>query len=715
MGDDVNGRRTANSVSGNAQFDGTTVLADRVELTINQARREGVFVVPNEVPLPPEDFVNREAEVGLFRRLVEQPGDRTGPLVTVLVGSGGVGKSELGHKCAHDLGGLFPDGSLHLSLAPLRRGGVLETGEALAELLRGLGLADGVIRGTAAGRLAQYRSWTFGRRVLLLIDDAQSEDDLRDLLPSSPHSAVLVASHHELHLSGAVTLPVGPLSEEHATRLLAGLVGAERSAAEPQALAELVRICAGLPVALRAAGARLRSRSHWTLSRLVEELTDEDRRLARLEGGRPVMERLWDAVYADLPESAARMYRLLADHPGPDSTVESAAALAGVDGSAAEDDLYELKRVSLLGEREGRFRLHDLIRLHARAQAQAQARVADGGSENETEVALRRIVRWYRRQAERADRAAKGDRLRIAEPLGAVDAPGPDLPFASERQALSWLERERAALFDVVRLAAGSGRHADAAATAEPIGVLFESHRHYVECIEAFTLGVAAAEQLGDRAAEAWLRCQLMRPLWELGRFAQAERQLTAAFAAVERVDRPRLLAAVWERSGKLHQARGELDAAQADFERSQEINEEIDHPRGVMLQLYHLAGVAILRGSAREAITLLDRAAVLAAGSADRRPDRRMTGRIAQAAGAAHLALGERQQAEDALRLALETAVGRASEMDEAQARDALAGIVADPKEAGEHRRRADRLYAAAGGLRIAVASVDDSAGAQE
>lgn len=284
----------------------------------------------------------------------------------------------------------------------------------------------------------------------------------------------------------------------------------------------------------------------------------------------------------DLPGPAprtARLYRLLADHPGPDSTVESAAALAGYDVEQAEDALLELVRASLLTQDEagGRFRLHDLIRLHARGWAQAEPDGAD------QEAALLRLARWYRRQAERADRAAKGDRLRIAQALTVDQAPGPDLPFSTTAEAVRWLEEERQALFALVRRAAQAGHHELAWATAEPLDVLFESHRHYADCIDAFDYAVQAADQdAGSGAsreessdgeqdadnrrqqARAWLRCLLARPLWELGQFERARRILDEAFAAAEACGYQRLQAAVWERGGKLHQARVNSPAPQA-------------------------------------------------------------------------------------------------------------------------------------------------------
>ncbi len=422
------------------------------------------------------------------------------------------------------------------------------------------------------------------------------------------------------------------------------------------------------------------------------------------------MEALWDAEYHRLPESAARIYRLLADHPGPDSTVESAAAMAGVGRAAADEDLRELVRIGLLGEgRDGRFQLPDPLRRHAQRFART------GPDATDHAAAQLRIARWFRRQAERADRAAEGDRLRIAEPLSAQEAPGPELAFAGARQAISWLESERFALFDLVHRSAAAGWDELAWATAEPLDALFESHGHFVRSVEVLTTAVAAADRSGPPAAGAWMRCLLARPLWELARFAEAEGELAAAIPAATAARDPRLLAAVWQRHGRLNLAKGELAEAQADFERSKSVGEPIPHPRAVIRRLYLLAELETLQRRPWRALALLGEAAVLAEGGDGRAPDERMRGRIAQAAGAAHLALGEPRAAEEPLRRALAVAERRGWSLDEAQARDGLAAVVADPVEAELHRRRAAEIRAAACGSRVQPAGCTADPGADE
>ncbi|UNO43137.1 tetratricopeptide repeat protein [Streptomyces sp. MST-110588] len=751
---------TCNSIGGGARVETAIMTGVVHHLTVNQFQGEAAAYIPAAVPrqaLPPtESFTNRGPERRTVVRGTEAGPRRHRPLVINISGAGGIGKTELGRMCAHDLGPRYPDGTLCVEFGRWRRDGLVEIGDVLAYLLEGLGVDRRVIPATAAGRAALYTSRTAGRRLLLVLDDAREADDLTSLMPASAQSVVLVLSHHrltELFDEAVIPVPLGPLGPEHSRHLLSALVSEDRMAREPEAAAELVRLCAGMPGALRAAGRRLRERPHRPVSLLVDELREAANRLDGFASrGRNVMEALWDGVYEELPPTAARLYRLLAGHPGPDCTVASAAALLGPDAGDAEEALEELVRAGLLECARSASRSHsgspsrsqgsssrslddrvrdryfflELLRLHAERRA-AEDGPDDGpgdgpgdgtgdGAQDGPAAGWLRVARWYGRQAARAERVIKPDRLRIAALPPVHAAPGPDLDFRGAAAATDWLERERHALFDCAERAAQDGQVDLACSLAESLDILFESHRHYDDSARVLRAVIEAVVRSGHRDAEAWMRCLYARVLWELERYDRAAEQIEGAFAAVRGSANRRLEAAVWERAGKLHRERGEPDRAEEHFRRALALNEEIGNRRGEMIQLYLIAGLRTRSGAAAEAVVLLDRAAAIARGESTGTddagrdgagrdgtgtpPDERMQGRIAHAAGLARLALGEREAARECLRTALEVALRRGADFDEALTREALAELARDPAEAAEHRARARQIYAAAAGM---------------
>lgn len=301
-----------------------------------------------------------------------------------------------------------------------------------------------------------------------------------------------------------------------------------------------------------------------------------------------MVEAEWDAAYRGLSAPAALLYRLLACHPTAHFPPQAAIAVLNQGQDAADDALDELETASLLQVRlDGHFHLHDLLRAHARRCARRD------GDPATARAAARRVVRWYRRQAERADLLAAGPRMRLATPLPALPY-APDVPLADETAARRWLERARPALTGCVRLAYEHGEDTDAWALCEPLWTCFVDHRHPADVhpadvhpddvLDAFRTGVAAAGRAGHPAADARMRCQLARPLWELGRFDEARGEVRTAertaraLAGTEGVE-PRLLPSVVEFRGGLAAAQGDSAAAAAAFECSRQLHQSLDLP----------------------------------------------------------------------------------------------------------------------------------------
>lgn len=689
-----------NDLSG--QVLGPAVLARDIQSLIVAAAPAAPAGPPRQLPPAPACFVNRDQERERLRALLDQPGRRDRPAVAVLCGVGGVGKSSVLSAWAHEVRERFADGQLYADLGALRQDGGVEVSDVLGGFLRALGVPEQWIPPSLAERAALFRSRTADRSMLILLDDVEHSAQITPLLPAASGSAVVATSKwllEEMAVEGAAVLPIAPLTADAGARLLAAMAGAARVEAEPAAVHALVELCGGLPIALRVAGARLAARPSLRVAALLARLADESARLDELTGmpggvgGVGGVRAIWDAAYHDLPASAARLYRLLAAHPGPSFTLGAAAALAGQDESVAAADVERLRRANLVDEDEqGRLHLHDLLRLHAREHA-----AADPDGQRDENAALARCVRWYLVRAEAADRTIMGPRrLRLAPSRPESEA----APFASAQDALAWFDAERVNLVWCVRAAAGREWDALCWQLCEPLWVLFLHRKHYADWLTTHRLAVEAATRLDDACAQARMRCQLSRAYLELDRVDDALAEVSAAREAMAGCDLPALAASVLEFTGKARMAAGEHAAAADLFQRSLAVNESINNTRGVALQLYHLGQTLDLTGRHREAIATLERAAALA----EELNDARTGWRVATSLGRARLHAGEVESARAALDAAISAAARRGVAHDAALALEVLAEVCAaagQPELTRRHLAAAADVYAAAGNPR--------------
>ncbi|MEV4438483.1 NB-ARC domain-containing protein [Streptomyces sp. NPDC049577] len=650
--------------------------------------------VPFQVPPAPAHFEDRQDEQRRVLKAVDGHSGRPGPLVVALTGIGGIGKTALGFHLARRLGDGFPDGVLYLDLDDLRRDGLVEAADAVGELLTGLGVAPDWLERSFASRSKQYWTRTRGKRLLMVLDNARYGTEVIPLLPASAAGLAIVTSQGQLpDLDGvaAVEVPMSPLAVDDAVRLLTHIVDDPRLAAEPDAAREIARGCGGLPAALQVAGQWIRKHRRRSLTRLVAELT------ATLhERGIPMVEAVWDAAYAGLGPEAARLYRLLPQFPAPAVTAPAAAALLGCDLPAAEDALEEAEAAGLLESRPEGQRMHDLLRGHAERRSR---RADPAGAEREE--ARHRLIRWYRRQAGRADALAAGPRMTFAAPEPPL--PGvPDVEFAGKAEALRWMEAQRLALYGCVRLAFRSGLYDDAWALCEPLWTHFLDHPHYEDVLDAFRSGLSAAEHAEHLPAMIRMRCQLARPLWEQERYDQAAEQLRYALNAAgslgDSEPERKLRASVLEFSGKLKCARGAWESAAADFESARQQHAAIPNAYGVLLQTYLLGRATLGMGRPERAAELLGDAHRMA-----REQDReRMTARTGFELGRALRQLGRAAEAAALFRSALASARERGSTTDEVRVLEELADLtdeMGETAEADEHRTAARLLRERAGG----------------
>ncbi|GAA1309236.1 NB-ARC domain-containing protein [Saccharothrix xinjiangensis] len=356
-----------------------------------------VTPVPRQLPAPPAGFTGRRHELTRLTELLDDAADRGGTvLISALSGVGGIGKTWLALHWAHRNADRFPDGQLFVDLRGFASDGApLSAEAAMRGFLTGLGVAPDRVPPEPGAQVGLYRSLVADRRVLVVLDNAADTGQVAPLLPGSTSCAVLVTSRH--HLPGLLTghgahaLVLTELSDTEARRLLERRLGPDRLAAEPEATAELLTCCAGLPLALGIVAGRALAHPDLPLAVLAAELRDVTTRLTALdeEDSPANLTAVLSWSHAALPPDRAEAFALLGIAPGTGFGPESAATTTGLNPTGTAVLLRALERASLTQQPSpGRYRLHDLVRLHAadRAVRDLPDRVAP---------ALRRLVDHY--------------------------------------------------------------------------------------------------------------------------------------------------------------------------------------------------------------------------------------------------------------------------------------------------------------------------------
>lgn len=473
----------------------------------------GPVPVPQQLPPAPAHFVGRERELAVIDQVVERAAGT--PALIVISGPGGVGKSTLALSWAHRARQRYPDGQVYVSLGAFDPTGPASPGALLAHLLRSLGVAAERMPAGVAEQSALFRSLTAGRRLLLLLDNAFSAAQVRPLLPATPSCAVLVTARWRLGgllSDGATFLTAEPLGEDAATELLTRAIGQERVISDTASTSSLVQLCAGLPIALVTAGARLATRPRWPVRRIVDELAQEHRRLVALGREGQSVQSAFDVSYRALDAPAARCYRAMGLHPGAEFGVPVIAAALGVDEDEAAALLDALVEASLLDETAyGRFRPHDLVRLHARQTA---------GADGDGPAMLLRMFEWHLAGVLAADHILTPYREREAEDPFTLLRPDA-VTHAGREEALDWLEAERDNLVSAVQ-AAAEELPLLAWRIADSMWPLFHLRRHHHDRMLVDRVAVDCAQRLGDRKREADTVRRWAFAHFDVGRLAEA-------------------------------------------------------------------------------------------------------------------------------------------------------------------------------------------------
>lgn len=622
------GQATHNTVSGDAVIHGNLVQAQRIE-AINIAAPEPL--IPRQVPTPRRGFVNRTVELARLTAAVASYDEDSPPGVVVVTGMGGVGKTELVSEWVRSsVKDRFPGGQLYVDLSEARRDGGVDVGGVLGVFLRALGVDRDFIPAGLADRAGLFRSATAARRVLVVVDNAQHAAEVHPILPGNGLTVVLSRKRLAALEMDGPPVTVDPLEVEAGVELVSRWRGAAK---DREAVVRLVKICGGLPLALRAAGERLIEHSRLSVEAVVRDLADgQRRRFGDSDPTAPVL----DAVVETFPRHTRRLYAFLGCFPGTTFTAALAAA-AGVERfDEGLDDLITVNlAVGVQHAADGvrpeleRFRLHDVVSTHARTLARAEP-------EEDRAAVRRRVTDFYLVAVARADHLIIGSRFRLQEDPDpqAQPALSRDPLFTTGAQALEWLDAERANVLDVLRAAAEEGWHDVVWRLCESLWALYHSRKHYADWIEAQCLGIEAARAEGRIDVEVRMLNQLARAHYELGEYALADEQLTRADELLGSVADPQVSGIVWETRGLLCLARGVPDEAITLFTRALEANE--GDPHGILVQSYNVGQALVAAGRPREALDLL--ADAMAAGMAERDP---MRVRIGIVRGRAHQALG--------------------------------------------------------------------------
>jgi DNA-binding SARP family transcriptional activator/tetratricopeptide (TPR) repeat protein len=464
--------------------------------------------VPVELPTDLATFTGREEQTDrLTVALCDRPGQDRAARIAVVTGLGGVGKTTLAVHCAHRIADAFPDGQLFVSMRGYDPSAeATSTADVVRRFLGALGVPDRDIPADFDARVALYRSLIAGRRILVVLDNVRDSAHVRPLLPTTPGSAAIITSRDPLtglvvH-EGALAVPLGPLSEDEATSFLRRRLGVSRMAGDAEAAQQVIELCGGLPLALALFAARAAAHPQFHLRHLAEELVAPRGRLLDRFAGmdhRHDLRAVFSWSYDLLGSTAARLFRLLALHPGPVFTPAAAVSLLGEGRRHVGLLLGELSRANLVTEVEpGRFHIHDLVRAYSdELLAEREAPAARRAAEE-------RLDDHYRQSVLRA--AVVLNPFRSPEAIGAAGPLAGVEPesFDGYEQAWAWLQRELPILMAMVNKAVARGADLAIAQYVWGLENFLQRSSDWPTRERLHRLALPAAERNGGEPLLAW-------------------------------------------------------------------------------------------------------------------------------------------------------------------------------------------------------------------
>jgi DNA-binding SARP family transcriptional activator/Tfp pilus assembly protein PilF len=683
---------------------------------------------PPPVPVPnaarpaqlPADIVAFAGRAGPLRRLdelLDGYGDPPTVIITAIDGTAGVGKTALAIHWAHRLRDRYEGGQLYVNLRgfdPTHR--PMPPEEAVRGFLEAFGVPAARIPSGLDAQAALYRSLAAERRLLVLLDNARDAEQVRPLLPGGRGCLVIVTSRNQLAglivSDAAHPLALDLMSTVDARALLARRVGAERVEAEPDAVARIIALCAGLPLALAVVAARAVTRPSVSLGALADELRAQGRGLDRLTTGDPATDvrAVFSWSYGSLSPAGARLFRLLSLHPGADAGAPAVASLAGRTGTEVRSTLGELVQARLITDQTaGRYGAHDLLRAYAHELALTDE------DEAGRRAAIQRLLDHYVHSAHTASALVDPHRDPIVlDPT--VDGVTPET-FADADEALSWMVAEHATLTAAVDLAERSGFDRRCWELAWCLVVFFDLRGHWNDLIATQTRALAAAVRLDDRSAQARTQLFLGRTKMRMRRLEEADTHLHEALRCSQ-AEGAGAQAHIHHNLSDLFGRRGDQARALAHARRALQLYRETESIAGTARMLNTVGWYLAQFGRYRDALECCEESLALSGCTGDRYNE----ASVLDSLGYIHCALGDHARGIASYERSVEAYDDVADRVSQATSLDTLGEAhlaVGDAASAGQAWRRsleileslgdptADQIRAKLSGLARAAARI--------
>ncbi len=576
------------------------ILAGNLDARPNGAS-EPVAKAPSQLPPMARVFVGRADEVRRLDEVLEHvtAGSATIPIVS-LFGMPGVGKTTLALHWAYRIRDRYPDGDLYLDLRGNVAGQPPAVATTLGKVLRSLGVRADRIPDDEDAAASLYRSLVSRRRMVIVLDNAGSTEQVRHLLPGGASCVVIVTSRQRLGdleiRYGAYGRRIDVLPVDEAEQLISELIGIEPARAEPLVVAEVARLCAYLPLALRIASARLGERVDHGIAWYRDELNSDDRLSALSLGGDEgvAVRAAFDLSYRHIAPDTQRVFRLLGLFPGPDFGADATAVLADVSLATARQMLAQLAGVHLIRRAAtDRYDFHDLIREFAQELAAA---------EPDRSASLHRLYDWYAGSAHAATLLLYGGYGYLSP------APG-DLvvTFAGGERARTWFQREAPGLIAAASAGVANGNPRFASRIADSLRPYLTGWASLADSLLIADAATEAAHQTGDPAAHASAELNRASAYGTRNDYDRAARHLTAALELSNR--------AGWERGALAAQGNlamiagisGRLDDAHAGFLEVIRISDHLGMTLAKAAAVCNLGLVLFSMGRLAEALSTLE------------------------------------------------------------------------------------------------------------
>lgn len=621
---------------------------------------------PRLLPPDPRHFAGRSRELAQARRLL------AGGAVLV-TGPAGVGKTTFAIRLGHAAAGRFPDGQLYLDLRGFDpSGSAVPPAEAVRVLLDALGVPADRVPSTLDAQLTLYRGLLQGRQVLVVLDNARDTAQVAPLLPGTAGCAAVVTSRDQLTglvVTGAADpLPLDLPPADDARDLLTLRLGQPRVRAEPAAVEQIVAACARLPLALAIVAARAAANPRFPLSALASELRAAQGGLEPFTGGDPAadMRAVFSWSYRLLAPDDARLFRLLSVHAGPDITAPAAASLTGSAAATAGRGLAALARAHLLTEAApGRYAMHDLMRGYA-------TELAATDPPDQLSAATRRVLDHYLHTAYVADRLIDPEPvLPPAEPVPPAEGVTPE-PLAGPDAAAAWLAVMRDVLVLACHSAARAGYDDHAWRLSRAIASHLDTTGHWHSLIATQRVALAAAERLGDAAAEASAHQALAGAYARLGDGDAAYEHYERALERYAEVGDQLGEAHVHRGLGGLCHRDGRYDEAFEHNQRALNRYEKLEHRNGQAMTLNNAGWLHARRGAYERALADCRQALALLQETGDRHAEAATWDSL----GYIHRHLGQAERAADCYQRAIDLYHGLGDRYNEADTLRNLADL---------------------------------------